>query len=289
MPTVAAARAWVVEEMKRARIESPFLTADLLLAHVLGWDRVNVLSRTDQIVPDKAWFRLQSLTARRIQGEPMQYLTGEKEFYGLFFRVTPGVLIPRPETEILVEKAVSLIKTSSPKGVRFIDIGTGSGCIAVSIAREVPSAIGWGVDISATALQIARENAIRHKVDDRIRLVQSDLLECFPPKEYFDFVLCNPPYVAFREYDSLPSEVREHEPHEALFGGESGLEFYRRLLPEIFSRLVTGGHLLLEAGAGQAEWIGRQLETEGFSLEMTVNDLQGIPRCLLARKPFPET
>jgi release factor glutamine methyltransferase len=284
MQTVANARAWAIEELKRAQIGNPLLTADLLLGHVLGWERVHVLSRTEQLVPEGAWIRLQDLVCRRIHGEPLQYLTGEQEFYGLVFRVAPGVLIPRPETEILVEKALSLVENSRNSTMRFADIGAGSGCIAISIAHEIPSAVGWAIDISAAALRIARENAIRHKVNDRIYMLQSDLLSGFAPKECFDLVLCNPPYVALRDSGSLPSEVRDYEPHEALFGGESGLEVYRRLLPEVFSRLVTGGHLLLEAGAGQAEWIGQQVEKEGFSLEMIVNDLQDIPRCIIARK-----
>jgi release factor glutamine methyltransferase len=128
---------------------------------------------------------------------------------------------------------------------------------------------------------------IRHKVNDRILLLQSDLLSGVAPRECFDLVLCNPPYVAHRDSGSLPSEVRDYEPHEALFGGESGLEVYIRLLPEVFSRLVPGGYLLLEAGAGQAEWIERQAKKEGFSPEMTVKDLQGIPRCIIARKILP--
>jgi release factor glutamine methyltransferase len=284
MITVAAARAWAMEELKRARSANPLLTADLLLAHALGWDRIFVLSRAEHVVSEEACIRFRDSIIRRIQGEPLQYLTGEKEFYNLTFRVAPGVLIPRPETEILVEKALNLIKHSLRQSVRFADIGAGSGCIAISIAHEIPSAIGWAVDISAAALQIARENAIRHKVGDRILLVQSDLLDCFPRKEIFDLVLCNPPYIALGDYDSLPAEVRDYEPHEALFGGESGLDIYRRLIPEVFSRLVTGGRLLLEAGAGQAEWIGRQVEKEGFCLETKVNDLQCIPRCIIARK-----
>jgi release factor glutamine methyltransferase len=288
MHTVADARAWAIEQLKRGQTGNPVSAADLLLGHILGWDRVRVLSRTEHMVPEEAWIHLQALVDRRIHGEPLQYLTGEKEFYGLAFRVAPGVLIPRPETEILVENALSLIKNHSYSIVRFADIGTGSGCIAISVAHEIPSAIGWAVDLSAAALRIAHENMIRHNVNHRILLVQSDLLECFPPKECLDLVLCNPPYVAFRDYDSLPSEVRDYEPHEALFGGESGYEIYRRLLPEVFCRLMTGGYLLLEAGAGQAEWIGQQVELEGFSLEMTVNDLQGIPRCIIARKILPE-
>ena len=284
MHTIASVRSWASEELRRARVDSPALTADLLLGFVLGWDRVRVLSYAEQQVPDDAWARLRSLILRRANGEPLQYLTGEQEFYGLAFRVTPEVLIPRPETEIIVEKALDLIRHDSAAGIRFADIGTGSGCIAVSIAHEIPSSTGWAVDISAAALQVARENANRHGVAERILFVQSDLLDCFPQHPCLDFVLCNPPYVALDECDSLPSEVKDHEPHEALFGGMSGLEAYRRLVPEVPSRLSPEGYLLLEVGAGQAQQVGQLVESTGLRLQMTLNDLQGIPRCLVARK-----
>ena len=284
MHTIASVRSWASEELRRARVDSPALTADLLLGFVLGWDRVRVLSYAEQQVPDDAWARLRSLILRRANGAPLQYLTGEQEFYGLAFRVTPEVLIPRPETEIIVEKALDLIRHDSASGIRFADIGTGSGCIAVSIAHEIPSSTGWAVDISAAALRVARENANRHGVAERILFIQSDLLDCFPQKPCLDFVLCNPPYVALDECDSLPSEVKDHEPHEALFGGMSGLEVYRRLVPEVPSRLSTEGYLLLEVGAGQAQQVGQLVESTGLRLQMTLNDLQGIPRCLVARK-----
>jgi release factor glutamine methyltransferase len=284
MQTVAAARAWAIEEFKRMRVGNPVLTADLLLGSVLGWERVHVLSRTEQKVPEEAWIRYQQLVARRARGEPLQYLTGEKDFYGLSFHVAPGVLIPRPETEILVEKAIDLIKSCSHSEIRFADIGAGSGCIGISILHEIPSSAGWAIDLSAAALAIARGNAIRHKVNERILLVQADLLECFPIRECFDMVLCNPPYVALREYASLPSEVRDYEPHEALFGGESGFEIYHRLVPEVASRIFMGGHLLLEVGAGQAHWVGQLIEAEGLSLEMILKDLRGIERCIVAQK-----
>jgi release factor glutamine methyltransferase len=265
-------------------VDSPALTADLLLGFVLGWNRVRILSHAEQQVTDDAWERLRSLILRRANGEPLQYLTGEQEFYGLAFRVTPEVLIPRPETEILVEKALDLIRHDSAQEIRFADIGTGSGCIAVSIAHEMPSSTGCAVDISAAALRIARENATRHGVARRILFVQSNLLDGFPQKPCFDFVLCNPPYVALDECDSLPSEVKNHEPHEALFGGVSGLDVYRRLVPEVTSRLSVGGYFLLEIGAGQAQQVGQLFEGAGLCLQTTLNDLQGIARCLVARK-----
>jgi release factor glutamine methyltransferase len=287
MQTVASARAWAIKELKQARVDSPELTADLLLGLVLGWDRVRVLSHTEQRVHEESWTRLRNLVLRRAGGEPLPYLTGEKEFRGLVFRVTPDVLIPRPETEILVDKALDLIGGDTLPGSRFVDIGTGSGCIAISLAHSNPSSKGWAVDLSAAALRIAHGNAILHGVAGRIVWIRADLLECFPRRPCFDLILCNPPYVALTEYDSLPSDVKDYEPHNALFGGKSGLDIYHRLVPEVSSRLVSGGCLLLELGAGQAEHVGQLVEREGLSLEVIVDDLQGIPRCLVGRKaPF---
>jgi release factor glutamine methyltransferase len=284
MHTVAGAKAWIIGELKDAEVESPALTAEVLLAFVLGWNRVRVLSHAEESVPEEAWVRLQDLVFRHVKGEPLQYLTGEREFYGLAFRVTPDVLIPRPETEILVETALGLVRRNSMKHSRFLDIGTGSGCIAISFAHENPGSIGWAVDLSNAALKIARENAIRHGVSERLMFVQADLFECFSSKSVFDLILCNPPYVALEDYDSLPSGVRNFEPYLALFGGSSGLEVYRRFIPQISSRLESEGYLLMELGIGQSEEVGQLVESQGLSLEMIVDDLQGIPRCLVARK-----
>jgi release factor glutamine methyltransferase len=259
------------------------LSADLLLGFTLGWDRVRIITHTEQLLEEDLWIRFKNLVARHASGEPLNYLTGEREFYGLSFRVSPAVLIPRPETEILVEKAIALLQSySSP--ARFLDVGAGSGCIAVTIAHEVPSSIGWAVDISAAALDIAHENAVRHGVAGRIHFVQGNFLECLLPESRFDFILSNPPYVPLEECDNLPSDVRDYEPHLALFGGKSGLEIYSRLIPEASSHLVPGGYLLLESGAGQAEWIRKLTEKAGMSVELILNDLQEIPRCLVARK-----
>jgi len=284
MHTVASARAWAVEELKRSHTESPALTADILLGFVLGWDRVRILSHPEQIIREEVWADFQNTVKRRAGGEPLQYLTQEREFYGLLLRVTPDVLIPRPETELMVEKAVELIGNSLNSRARFLDVGTGSGCIAISLAHEVPSAIGCAVDLSPAALLVARENAVRHRVAERILLIQSDLLECFPPKQFFDVILCNPPYIPLEEYDSLPSEVRDHEPHNALFAGTTGFEVYDRLIPQAGMRLAAGGYILLEVGAGQAARVGQLIEEAGLHLELTINDLQGIPRCLVGRK-----
>ena len=174
------ARAWAVEELKRAHIDSPALTADLLLGFVLGWDRVRLLSHAEQEMEDDSWDRLRRLIHRRANGEPLQYLTGEQEFYGLAFKVTPAVLIPRPETEILVEKAIELIRHHAPPMPASRTSAPVPAASPYRLRTTFPHAAGWAVDLSAVALKIARENAKRHGVENRIGFVQSDLLECFP-------------------------------------------------------------------------------------------------------------
>jgi len=230
------------------------------------------------------WARLQALVHRRAAGEPIQYLMGEQEFYGLVFRVTPAVMIPRPETELLVEKTLNLATAGSLESFRFLDVGTGSGCITVSLVHQSPSSLGWAIDLSATALEIARENAVRHEVFDRVCFVQGDLLQCTAPKPYFHFIVSNPPYVAAGEYENLHETVRNYEPRRALFGGESGLGIYRRLVPGVRSRLLPGGYFLTECGAGQSESVARLIRLGGLTLQETLQDLQGIPRCLVAQK-----
>lgn len=285
MHTIESARKQVIEELKRARVEAPELTADVLLGWVLGWDRVRILSHPEQPLDREARARLQSLVRRRSRGEPLQYLTGEREFYGHSFHVTPDVLIPRPETELLVEQAIAIIRAQFPSAARFADMGTGSGCIAISVLREIPYAFCYAIDRSAAALRIARENAVRHGVADRIAWICADVWESVRRSECLDLVLSNPPYIPRKDYNSLAIEVREHEPHTALFAGESGLDIYRRLIPGSMPRLVPGGYLLVELGAGQAAAVAQMAGGEGFVPDATVNDLQGIPRCLIARKP----
>jgi release factor glutamine methyltransferase len=280
---VKDARTRAALELAQAQIESPHLTAELLLGYALGWDRVRVLTDFDAPLDKESTERFLAAVRRRIQGEPLQHITGQQEFYGRMFHVSPAVLIPRPETEILVESVVSLAKDQK-QGVRFADVGTGSGCIAVSVAAELPGCRGWAVDLSLEALAIARQNAIQHRVGGRIQFVCGNLLDAFPPEPAFDFILSNPPYVARRDAAGLPDMVRDHEPHLALFGGELGLEVYFRLVPQAAARLLPGGHLVLELGIGQSPDVVRLIEQEGLAVVKVLDDLRGIPRCILARK-----
>lgn len=225
---------------------------------------------------------LRALVERRRAGEPIQYITGEQEFYGLPFRVTPDVLIPRPETEHLVEKALAL--AAELPNLRILDVGTGSGAIAIALAHNMPHAQITAVDISTAALKIAHENAERNAVSGRIRFLQSDLLYTVAG-EQFDIIVSNPPYVPTADRESLSVEVRDHEPRQALFAGEDGLDVYRRLIPEAFLALGPAGFLLLETGYGQSQAVAGLLSDAGFESIEFVPDLQGIPRVACAQRP----
>jgi release factor glutamine methyltransferase len=288
METIETARTAIIRELKRAGTESPELTADILIGFVIGRNRVFVLSHPEYQIDDDSRARLGGLAARRARGEPLQYLTGEREFYGRRFHVTPDVLIPRPETEFLVETAIGFIRENRrqfPSKIRLADVGTGSGCIAVSMLCEIPDALCCALDCSFPALSVAGKNARQYRVGERMAWICGDLLTGIAPRECFDLILSNPPYIARMDYNNLSIEVREFEPALALFGGDDGFEIYRRLIPAGFDRLLPGGCLLLELGSGQAEEVERLAAESGFLTETVVKDLQGIPRCLAARKP----
>jgi release factor glutamine methyltransferase len=254
--------------------------AELLLLRVIGRDRSFLLAHPELSLNDEQLAEFRRLVERRRRFEPIQYITGEREFYGLRFSVTPNVLIPRPETEHLVEAALARIPLE--QAFTIADVGTGSGAIAVSIAVERPLAQLAAVDVSASALKVARDNADAHQVSDRIEFTEADLLDGVAAAS-FDMVVSNPPYIAEGEREDLDAEVRDYEPAAALFAGPTGLEIYERLIPQAARALRREGWLLLEIGAGQQLQLQRLLKdwnSVGF-----VPDLQGIPRVALAQKP----
>jgi release factor glutamine methyltransferase len=284
IPTLAKARLWAADELRRTGAESCVLSADILLGFVLGRERVYLLCHGEEVLSDEDWQLYRSCVLRHARGEPLQYLIGEREFYGLDFHVTPSVLIPRPETEILVETALEIARGQLISGPRYADVGTGSGCIAVALAHHLPEAAGYATDISGGAIRIAKSNAERHGVAARIEFVRTNLMSCFRAKPFFDLILSNPPYVELDGYDTLARGVRDYEPHLALFGGRDGMDLFRRLAPEASLRLKPGGFLLLEIGAGQLGGVQRLMANEGLLPDRSVNDLQGIPRCAVFRK-----
>ncbi|HTZ74949.1 MAG TPA: peptide chain release factor N(5)-glutamine methyltransferase [Candidatus Aquilonibacter sp.] len=279
-----------IARLDEASVPSGALSAELLLIHVLGRDRTWLYTHPEDVIPhdrEEEYFRLIS---RRVAGEPAQYITGKQEFWGLDFEVTSAVLIPRPETEYLVEVALARIGAENrSESVRIADVGTGSGCIAVTLAKELPNAQILATDISAAALDVAQRNAARHNVANQIQFAEADLLEltCHRspthPSQLFDLIVSNPPYVANSDRDTLQREIREHEPEIALFGGPTGLEIYAHLIEQAESRLAQNGVLVVESGYGAAERIREMIEARSVWQDITVtNDLAGIPRVLAA-------
>jgi release factor glutamine methyltransferase len=258
------------------------LDAETLLLHVLGKNKAWLLAHQEEEISGDRAARYHTLVERRYAGEPIQYITGQQEFYGLPFRVTPNVLIPRPETEHLVEKVLSL--TVCFQLLRIVDVGTGSGAIAVALAHLLPHAEITALDISAAALDEARANAEGNRVPDRVRFVESDLLAAVATRK-FEIVVSNPPYVPATDRESLSVEVREHEPGLALFAGNDGLDVYRRLIPAAFAVLESGGFLVMEIGYAQSQPIAELMTQAGFEEIEFVPDLQGIARAACGRHP----
>jgi release factor glutamine methyltransferase len=257
------------------------LDAETLLLHLIGKNKAWLMAHAEDDFAGCTAIRYASLLERRRKGEPIQYITGETEFYGLPFRVTPDVLIPRPETEILVERVGTLVPLF-PKP-RIVDIGTGSGAIAIALAHHWPSAQITAIDVSNSALDLAMSNAKRIGFADQIRFLKGNLLSPVA-QEQFDIIVSNPPYVPAADRDSLSVEVRDHEPDLALFAGIDGLEVYRRLIPEAFAALAPGGFLALEIGYGQQPAIDSLLINAGFSNVQFTPDLQGISRVAVAQR-----
>ncbi len=254
--------------------------AEFLFTGLLECSRTALYTGGGQRLPEGKGSLIAGALRRRIKGEPLQYILGRTEFMGMDFRVSPDVLIPRPETEILVETALGYAKMNAGTRLRILDIGTGSGCVAVSLARALPQSAVCAVDISAAALKVAEENALvnRCKVD----FLKADL---FPPGEgEFDMIVSNPPYIPRGEMGSLQREVL-FEPRRALDGGRDGLDFYRRICSGCAGRLVPSGLLIMEVGYGQSRDVRALISSAGgMKVEKTVDDYSGIERVVVARK-----
>ncbi|MGB7187568.1 MAG: peptide chain release factor N(5)-glutamine methyltransferase [Candidatus Acidiferrales bacterium] len=284
--TVRGALREAMGRLGAANVPSHALAAELLLMQELGRDRAWIYSHPEALVDAEAARRFFELVAQRASGVPTQYLTGKQEFWGLEFKVTPAVLIPRPETEHVVEVAMERLgEQSGRENLRVADVGTGSGCIAVALAHELRGAEIVATDISGAALEIARRNAERHGVAEQVRFAECDLLDAVIAEERpFDLIVSNPPYVARNEEAQLPRDVREHEPREALFGGATGTEIYGRLITEAARHLRVGGLLVVEIGYGAAEHIRRLLDCATWQDVRVTNDLAGSPRVISAER-----
>lgn len=280
--TVGDALRLATRRLAEAGIAEAAWDAELLLRHVLHWDRAALLSREAKDLTADEEARFFALVAERYARRPLQHLAGTQAFYGRDFLVTPDVLIPRPETELLVETALELLAGQAAPVV--VDVGTGTGCIALTLAAEIPSAEVHGVDISRAALDVARANARRLGVESRVRLYQGDLVA---PVQALagsvHLVVSNPPYVSACEISDLAPEVRDHEPRLALVPHPDASHLYRRLAHGAHRLLRPGGAFLVEIGLGMAEEVTAVCEGEGLQVERVIPDLQGIPRVVVAR------
>jgi release factor glutamine methyltransferase len=294
--TVGRLLQWTTDYLKGHGSESPRLDAEVLLAEALGRQRIELYTTFDETPSEKDRTAFRELVRRRAEGMPVAYLVGRKEFYSLSFQVTPDVLIPRPETELLVVAALDLAKTYStkepvrspheqgpPSALQIADVGTGSGVIAICLAKHCPGCRVTAVDRSAAALAVATENAQRHGVADRIDFIESDLFAAVPAERRFDVIASNPPYVKASEWDALPKDVRDFEPRMALVAGSRGTELIERLVAEASGRLRPGGHLLIEIGPAIHAAARQLLESDAhFDLGPTIKDLARLPRVLQA-------
>jgi release factor glutamine methyltransferase len=304
---VGAALREAIAHLEREHVPSASLAAELLLMHTLGRDRTFLYAHPEQELDAATCERYFSLIAQRASGVPTQHLTGRQEFWGLDFEVTPDVLIPRPETEHVIELALQRLRAAasgdtSPRNSELCiaDVGTGSGCIAIALAHELPNARITATDISPRALEVARRNAARHGVASRIAFAECNLLDALlhesrvtnhpspspgaSESRLFDLIASNPPYIARKDAATLPREVREHEPDIALFAGEAGTEMYAPLIAEAAKLLKPGGLLVLELGYNSADHVSRLLETTEWSAVAITNDLAGIKRVASAQR-----
>jgi len=308
-------------QLQAAGVPSHTIAAELLLMHSVGRDRTWIYAHPEEAIVDSEAHLFTSLIARRAAGEPTQHLTGKQEFWGLEFEVTPDVLIPRPETEHVIEVALDRLavreiragrkQTLSGEGLQIADIGTGSGCIAVALAKELPGATIYATDISLAAIRVAARNAARHSVSDRVHFLESNLLErvstvgaqyIVPVQDkaksvaeheapttshqslLLDLIASNPPYIGRREAATLMREVRDHEPEIALYGGEEGYELYADLIAQAAAYLKPGGILVLELGHNSLPAVQPILDLPTWTNVGVTNDLAGISRVIAAER-----
>lgn len=274
---------WTIPHLKVHGSESPRLDAEILLAHARGCPRIQLYTNFDEPLTDAQRATMRDLVKRRAAAEPVAYLVGHREFFGLDFLVTKDVLIPRPDTETLIVEAIELLKPQTAP--RVLDVGTGSGCIAVSLAMNCPKAEVTAIDLSEPALAIARQNAEKHAVSSRIRFLHGDLLAPLSADEQFDLIASNPPYIPSAEIETLDADVRLHEPRSALDGGQNGLDVICRLVTAARQHLVPQGKLLIEISGEQADAVTQLLAANGHYDDIAVlKDLAKQPRVVRAAR-----
>ncbi len=270
-----------VVSLESVGIASARLDASLLLAHVLHCTRENMITLADKPLTNNDINSFQTLIKRRVLHEPIAYITGKKEFWSLDFYVTRDTLIPRPDSETLVEAALKRVKNRAGN-TTILDIGTGTGCLLIALLKELPKASGVGLDINERALQVAMKNALTHNVDERATFLKSHW--CDALNGTFDLIISNPPYIAENDRATLMRDVVDYEPEAALFAGADGLDAYRVLASKMPHFLVSGGMLVWEVGEGQAADVIHLLQAQGLVTEQPERDFTGIARCVIARK-----
>ena len=280
---------WATAYFQDKGVSEPRASAEVLLAHALGLSRLDLYLRFEQPLTPEELARFKALVVRRRAGEPVAYITGHKEFWSLNFRVTPAVLIPRPETETLVAAVLDVFKKTENRKLKTenwcLEVGVGSGAVVVALARELPEVSWVALDLSRPALEVARDNARQHGVAERLCFLQADLLSALRPEPRFFLLVANLPYVPDPVWRQLPREIKEFEPQEALRGGEEGLALIRPLTRQAHEHLQPGGWLALEVAEGQAREVkGLLAETRAYDRLETVRDYSGIERVVRARQ-----
>jgi release factor glutamine methyltransferase len=281
--TIARLLDWTTRYLSGKEFETPRLDAEVLLSHALGCKRLELYTRHEDEPSEEQRAKFKDLVQQRVKGCPVAYLVGRKEFFSLEFEVSRDVLIPRPDTETVVDECLRLAKGMTAPAI--LDVGTGSGCLAAAVAKYHKTALATAVDVSAAALAVASRNAARHGVADRIRFLEGDLYAMLAPDERFDFILSNPPYIPHGDIPALPVGVRDFEPHTALDGGPDGYAVFDRLIAGAPERLKPGAYLIVEIGSAQEEPARQRIEALGaFDLGKTIFDGSGHPRVLRAKR-----
>ncbi len=287
--TVQEALQSAADYLAKRRLRSPRQDADLLVASVLKRDRTFLYTHPEHQLSTAQKHLLQQWLIKRGEHFPLQYLRGKQEFYGREFSVRPGVFIPRPETELVLEAALGLLRESPEEHLRAIDVGTGSGCIGITLACEEPRVVVTATDVSPIALQVAHQNAKKHRCLDRLEFREGQTLN--PVKDrpgYYHLVVSNPPYVSHQERNRVDASVDKHEPHEAVYAAESGQAIYKQLFSEARKVLRDQGKLVVELGEGAKQGICRLAQAKGWVLEGSRKDLAHIDRCAIFGRPLDE-
>ena len=286
--TVSSVLKWGFEKLEKGKVDTPRLDAEVLLAYCINTDRTNLYAINDNELDEISRQRYTKCIQRRVRREPVAYITGEKEFYSLAFKVTPDVIIPRPETETLVEESFKacMLRAEKRSPLNILELGTGSGIIAVILAKRLETSHIIATDISLKIVELARDNAIVHKVKEKINYLVSRSLEALKVKgNFFDLIVSNPPYLSDLDWEKVQPEIKKYEPSGALLSGEDGLDFYRKITFGAEGMLAHGGWLMFEVGMGQKDAVSGMIKKTGkFKSLEVVNDLSGIPRVVKAQK-----